>query len=60
MKYGYVRHEEGKYALPVPSVMEYSSSPAASEADYRQMKEKICIDEIRARVYSVPLNLTLG
>jgi hypothetical protein len=60
MKYGYVHHKEGKYALHIPRAEEYLSSPAVSEADHRRMKEKLCIDEIRARVSSVPLHLTLG
>lgn len=60
MKYGYVHHKEGKYALHVPRAEEYSNSPAVSEVDNRRMKDELWIDEIRARVSSVPLHLTFG
>ena len=60
MKYRYMHSKNQKYGLFVPHLEEYSSSPMMSDAGYRQMKDKIRVDEIKAKAAPVPLHLTLG
>jgi len=60
MKYGYVKPSSDKNVVIASCAKSQSGSPVTSEADYHKTVDETRVDEIKARVASVPLHLTLG
>ena len=60
MKYGYVNNKNGKHGVFFPSAMTRLCSPKISEADWRESKDQISLDEVKAKATPMQLHLTLG
>jgi hypothetical protein len=59
MKYGYREPSNDKLVVIASCIRTQPASPAIGEAEYRRMKEKTRVNEIKARAASVPLHQTL-
>jgi hypothetical protein len=60
MKYGYVNNKNGKHGVFFLGAETRLCSPKISETDYRESKDQISLDEVKAKATPMQLHLTLG